>query len=130
MRICKKLTSFREFKKLRQEQVAELISTDLQDYRAFETGLLNIPIEIANKLSELFEVPSWLFIEENNCSSSTITYTHCNFENSIGFVNHLQQEKNELNEVIRDLILELQSIKNQNEFIINFLLDNSKIPAC
>jgi transcriptional regulator with XRE-family HTH domain len=130
MKICKKLISFRKFNKLEEEQVAELISIELEDYRAFEAGLLIITTEIANKLSDLFQVPPYLFIEEDNCSSSTITYSHCNFENSIGYVNYLHHEKNELKELIKDLILELQSIKNQNELIISFLLDKSKTQDC
>lgn len=121
------LHSFREFHNLSENELAQKISISLEEYNNIESGLIRVDAQLATKLSKLYNAPSSLFLF-NQSTQLSIIYTHCHFENSSGFVNHLYYDDESLikakEEAIFILKEEVRQLREQNSLLFKRMLDS------
>ncbi len=116
---------FREFRNWQPENVAKGLEISAEEYKNLEVGLNAVDAETALKLSQLYQAPPQLFLIHNSSPHSSVIYTHCNFENSSGYVNHLYQNdqlvavKNEEIKLLKDEVMRLQK---QNDQLLHSIL--------
>jgi transcriptional regulator with XRE-family HTH domain len=115
------LHSFREFHNWKEEDVADKISTTLQAYKNLELGIEKMDEETALKLSELYLAPPQFFLSNSYSNDVSIIYSHCHFENSNGYVNHLYHDNEDL------LKAKEQTIQLLKEAVVQLQKENEKL---
>jgi transcriptional regulator with XRE-family HTH domain len=90
------LFSFRKFRNWQESDVSKKLSLSVQEYIDLERGIQRVDVETALKLSELYLAPPHLFLSKNSSGDFSIIYSHCHFENSNGYVNHLYHDNEDL----------------------------------
>ena len=120
------LFSFREFHNWQPDFVANKLKITIDEYKDLESGLFIVDAETALKLSALYQAPSSIFLATNSPSNLSVFYTHCNFHNSNGYVNHHYQNQDmnaKEGQVIELLKEELKQLKRQNEDLVKQLIN-------
>lgn len=124
MNLSFKLAAFREFKNWEQEDVAKELSISLEEYKDLESGLDSVDAEAALKLSQLYQVPPQFFLANDSSAHLSVIYSHCNFQDSNGYVNHLYHDDSLIavkNEEIQLLKKEIQHLRELNNQLIALL---------
>lgn len=119
------LFSFREFHGGKEEDIAAGLSITLEEYKSLESGTEKVDAEVASKLSKLYKAPPQIFLASNCSDHLSIIYSHCHFEHSNGYVNHLYND-NESNlkvEILQQLKDEISRLRNQNDMLLKSLLE-------
>lgn len=119
-----KLAAFRKYKNWEQENEAKELSISLEEYKDLESGLDSVDAETALKLSELYRVPPQFFLT-NDSTHLSVIYSHCNFENSNGYVNHLYHDEKLAAAQEKEIQLlreEVKRLQNQNEQLVQSIL--------
>ncbi len=119
------LYSYRQFRNWQVSDVSKVLSISEQEYKDLESGIQKVDVETAIKLSELYLAPPHLFLSENPSSGFSIIYSHCHFEKSNGYVNHLYNDSEALlkvkDEIIQLLKEEVEQIRKQNAQLLRLL---------
>lgn len=119
------LYSFRQFRNLQESEVSKELAISVQEYKDLESGIQKIDVETALKLSELYLAPPHFFLSKNNSNDFSIIYSHCQFENSNGYVNNLYNDSELVlkvkSEIIQVLKEEIEQLRKQNTKLLGFL---------
>jgi transcriptional regulator with XRE-family HTH domain len=117
---------FREFRNWQDDYVSRELSVSIQEYKRLESGLDKVDLATALKLSELYSAPPLFFLSKNYSNDFSIIYSHCHFENSNGYVNHLYHDnedlvkaKDQTIQLLKEAVVQLQK---ENEKLLERLL--------
>ena len=94
------LFSFRHYHNWEQEDLAKGLTISLEEYRDLESGT-------------------------NDPTHLSVIYSHCNFENSNGYVNHLYHDEKLAAAQEKEIQLlreEVKRLQNQNEQLLQSIL--------
>ena len=83
------LYSFRRYHQFTKEEISQKLQICLSEYNALESENRQIDRKLAAKLSAVYNAPGYVFLMEQNTASLQVVFNHNHFENSNGFVQHL-----------------------------------------
>ena len=125
------LYSYRQIRNWQESDVSKELSISVQEYKDLESGIQKVDVETALKLSELYLAPPHLFLSKNPASDFSIIYSHCHFEKSNGYVNHLYNDSEAVlkvkDEIIQLLKEEIERLRKQNTQLLK-ILEKDKPP--
>lgn len=131
-----KLSCFREFKGWRPEDVANKLEISGDTYAQIEKGKTKVNGTLAQKLSDLYQVPMEFFIIDDtpHYLQAEVVYTNCTFSGggSNGYINHQYNDRgiDEIlfikKEEIKYLKKRIEQLEQQNNNLINLLGEKSK----
>ncbi len=121
---------FRTHRNLTQEDVAGKLEISPGEYEAIEAGAENVDHTIAQKLSQLYNAPTVLFLPANPFSQLNFEYTNTTFNSSNAYVHNLYQNDTRVIEMltaakeeeIRLLKKEIKRLQDQNNQLLVHLL--------
>ena len=117
---------FRQFHNWSLEEIANELAMSVDKYENFENNRKIIDQNLALRLSELYHAPVEIFLSNNSSTHFSIAYSHCSFENSNGYVNHLyhDRELTTKEEIIKLLKEEVRRLREQNDKLLERLLNS------
>jgi transcriptional regulator with XRE-family HTH domain len=115
------LLSVRQFRNWLEKDVAKELAITVEEYKDLESGVKKIDAETALKLSILYLAPPQIFLSNSYYNNFSIIYSHCHFENSNGYVNHLYHDNEDL------LKAKDQTIQLLKEAVVQLQKENEKL---
>lgn len=83
------LYSFRRYHQYTIEDIAKKLQLSLSEYNDFESENRQIGRKLAAELSAVYNAPAYVFLIKQTTARLQVIFNHNHFENSNGFVNHL-----------------------------------------
>lgn len=119
MNVQSRLISFRKYKKWQQDKVAESLGLSVECYASIEKGNQKISDSVADKLSNLYQVPKEFFVEDDiSCyMQSEVLYSNCTFlsgSGSGGYINHQYNDRG-IDEILFSKKEEIKKMQDQIE---------------
>jgi transcriptional regulator with XRE-family HTH domain len=110
------LVSFREYRNLTEEDLANELSISLQEYKYLECGIELVNAEMATALSIFYNAPPQVFLIGNTSCQFSFIYSHCYFHGGNGYVNNMNNELDN-KELILLLEKELKALHELNQIL-------------
>ena len=131
------LTWFRKYKDLPREIVAENLSLSLEKYTDLEKGQVKIDHQLAQKLSDLYQAPTELFLIDDvpQYLQAEVMYNHCTITSgeggASGYINHQNNDRGieEIlylrEEEVKRLERHVEYLRKQNDKLLGLLQHRS-----
>lgn len=117
-----KLTVFREYKNWQPEDVASALELPVESYNDLEKGRLKINGILAQKLSDLYQVPMEFFLIDDtpHYMQAEVLYSHCTIISgnggTSGYINHQNNDRG-IDEILFLHKNEMKHFKQQIEYL-------------
>lgn len=121
------LLLFRQHHNWKKKDLAKKLAISVAEYNDLESGIEKVDTETALKLSELYQAPPHYFLSNDPSIPPSVIYSHCHFENSNGYVNHLYSDEKlaaALEKEIDSLKEEIRRLRDQNNQLLQLFLGN------
>lgn len=138
MNLTLRLIFFREFKNWQPQDVARELGINFDSYVQLEKGKTKINGTLAQKLSDLYQVPMEFFIIDDtpHYLQAEVAYTNCTFSGggSNGYINHQYNDRgiDEIlfikKEEIKTLKQRIEQLEKQNDKLIHILGEKIQKP--
>ena len=127
------LVSFRVYRKLQPEDIAKKLGLSLESYMDIEMGRVEIDTMLAEMLSEIYQAPKEIFLNEITAHhlQAEVIYANCTFINgtgsSSGYINNQYNDRgiDEIlfakKEEIKSLAHQIEQLHEQNLILIKLL---------
>lgn len=120
LRIGGKLKTLREFRRLKQEAVADMLGISPSAYSRIEQNRGKLTVELAQQLADILEVSLTDLISSDNPIISFTYQDSVTVENSPGYINHrYENSKDALDLMVKAKDDEIQSLKEQVRHLQN-----------
>lgn len=126
---------FREYRNWSVENVSERLGISIDTYRQIECGKTKIDGILAQKLSDLYQIPIEFFITDDtpHYLQAEVMYCNCTFSGSSnGYINHQYNDRGideilfSKREEIKNLKLQIEDLVRQNIKLTGLLDEKGK----
>lgn len=117
------LTSCRKLRNFTRKNIASKLHVTVTYYENLEKGTVRVSLKTAKRLSKIFCVPKDIFMYSYQTVPSSVVFLKCHFENGYGYVNHVEQNQPQNQEInlIKLLKANIKALRHQNQKLVKVL---------